>query len=100
MHLQHISCAWKSNTITRQAPKTTPECYAEHDIQGLPGISWNKGKQLFAIIGNARVTYTFYPSGTVNIEVKCSGAKPFKLEIELDRSRILVFFEQLRDRSQ
>lgn len=78
--------------------KITPECYAEHDIQGLPDISWNKGKQLFEIIGNARVTYTFYPSGTVNIEVKCSTTNPFKLETETDRSYILVFFGQLRER--
>ena len=77
--------------------KITPECYTEHDIQKLPDVSWNKGKQLFEIIGNARVTYTFYPSGTVNIEVKCSN-NPFKLETELDRSHILVFFGQLRDR--
>jgi len=78
--------------------KITPECYAEHDIQELPDISWNKGKQLFEIIGNARVTYTFYPGRTVNIEVKCSNTNPFKLETEIDRSHILVFFGQLRDR--
>jgi hypothetical protein len=77
--------------------KITQECYAEHDIQGLPDISLNKGKQLFEIIGNARITYTFYPSGTVNIDVKCSN-NPLKLETEIDRSRILVFFGQLRDR--
>ena len=77
--------------------KITSDCYAEHDIQKLPDVSRNKGRQLFEIIGNARVTYTFYPSGTVNIEVKCSN-NPFKLETELDRSHILVFFGQLRDR--
>ena len=77
--------------------KITLECYAEHDIQKLQDVGGNKGKQLFEIIGNARVTYTFYPSGTVNVEVKCSN-NPFKLETEIDRSRILVFFGQLRDR--
>jgi hypothetical protein len=77
--------------------KIAPECYAEHDIQELPDIPWNKGKQLIEIIGNARITYTFYPSGTVNIEVKCSN-NPFKLETEIDRSHILVFFGQLRGR--
>jgi hypothetical protein len=77
--------------------KITPECYREYDIQELPDVPWNKGKQLIEIIGNARITYTFYPSGTVNIEVKCSN-NPFKLETEIDRSCILVFFGQLRDR--
>jgi hypothetical protein len=77
--------------------KIAPECYTEYDIQELPHVPQNKGKQLFEIIGNARVTYTFYPSGTINIEVKCSNT-PFKLETEVDRSHILVFFGQLRDR--
>jgi hypothetical protein len=77
--------------------KIAPECYTEYDIQDLPDVPRNKGKKLFEIIGNARITYTFYPSGTVNIEVKCSN-NPFKLETELDRSRILVFFGQVRDR--
>jgi hypothetical protein len=77
--------------------KITPECYREYDIQELSDVPWNKGKQLIEIIGNARITYTFYPSGTVNIEVKCSN-NPFKLETEIDRSHILVFFGQLRDR--
>jgi len=77
--------------------KIAPECYAEHDIQKLTDLSWNKGKQLLEIIGDAGVVYTFYPSGTVNIEVKCSN-NPFKLETDIDRSCILVFFGQLRDR--
>ena len=78
--------------------KITPNCYTEYDIQRLQDVGGNKGKRLFEIIGNARVIYTFYPSGTVNIEVRCSSNNPFKLETELDRSHILVFFGQLRDR--
>jgi len=74
--------------------KITPNCYTEYDIQKLQDVGGNKGKRLFAIIGNAGVIYTFYPSSTVNIEVKCSN-NPFKLETEMDRSRILVFFGQL-----
>ena len=77
--------------------KIAPECYTEYDIQDLPDVPRNRGKKLFEIIGNARITYTFYPSGTVNIEVKCSN-NPFKLETAIDRSHILVFFGQLRDR--
>jgi hypothetical protein len=41
--------------------------------------------------------YTFYPSGTVNLEVRCSN-RPFKIENETDRSRLLTFFGQVRDR--
>lgn len=76
--------------------KITLNCYTEYDIQRLPDVV-NKGKRLPAIIGKAGVIYTFYPSGTVNIEVKC-GSNPLKLETEMDRSRILIFFGQLRDR--
>ena len=77
--------------------KIIPGCYLEHDIQKLPDVRRNKGKQLFEIIGNAGVTYTFYPSGTVNVEVKCSN-NPFKLERGTDHGRIMAFFGQLRDR--
>jgi hypothetical protein len=77
--------------------KITLECYAEQDIQELPDVPCNKGKKLFEIFGNAGVIYTFYPCGTVNIEVKCSN-NPFKLQTEIDRSQMLVFFGQLRDR--
>ena len=77
--------------------KITSECYTEDDIQHLPGVRGNKGKRLFEIIGNARVVYTFYPKGTVNIEVKCSN-NPFKLETEIDHARILVFLGQLQGR--
>jgi hypothetical protein len=77
--------------------KIAPECYTEHDIQELPDVPRNKGRKLFEIVGKARVTYTFYPSGALNIEVKCAN-NPFKLETEIDRSHILVFFGQLRDR--
>ncbi len=77
--------------------KIARECYTEYDIQDLPDVPRNKGKQLIEIVRNARVTYTFYPSGTVNVEVKCSN-NPFKLKTEIDRSRIHVFLGQLRDR--
>jgi hypothetical protein len=47
------------------------------------------------VIGKSRIDYTFYPSGTVNVEVRCSN-HPFRLCTEEDRSRLLVFFGQLR----
>jgi hypothetical protein len=36
-----------------------------------------------------------YPNGTVNVEVRCSN-HPFRLQTEEDRSRVLIFFGQLR----
>lgn len=74
--------------------KITPECYNELK---LPQIPRNNGKRHSEIIGNAHITYTFYPAGTVNVEVQCSS-NPFKLEYEADRSRLLTFFGQVRDR--
>jgi hypothetical protein len=69
-----------------------PECYAELD---LTTISGNKGKKTTEIIGKSKVDYTFYPNGTVNVEVRCSN-NPFRLQTEEDRSRLLVFFGQIR----
>jgi hypothetical protein len=43
------------------------------------------------------VSYFLYPKGTVNIFVECSN-NPFKLEVEDDRSNLLIFFGQVRDR--
>ena len=68
------------------------ECYGELSV---PTTSGNKGKKSTHIFSKSRVDYTFYPSGTVNIEVSCSN-HPFKLQTEEDRSRMLVFFGQLR----
>jgi hypothetical protein len=61
----------------------------------LPAISGNKGKKSTHVIGAAMVDYTFYPGGTVNVEVRCSN-HPFKLQTEEDRSRLLGFFGQLQ----
>ena len=61
----------------------------------LPGYNQNNGKHYQEVIGNSLVTYTFYKRGTVDIQVLCSN-NPYKLETEEDRSRILVFFGQLR----
>jgi hypothetical protein len=62
---------------------------------GLPILPGNKGKETTQIIGTSKVDYTFYPNGTVNVEVRCSN-NPFRLQTEEDRSRLLMFFGQLR----
>jgi len=74
--------------------KIIRDCY--HELKLKP-ILQNNGKQYFEIIGASRVNYTFYPSGTVNVEIECSD-HPLKLENELDRTRIFDFLGQVRDR--
>jgi hypothetical protein len=69
-----------------------PQCYLELDVPITPG---NKGKKSITVLGTSKVDYTFYPNGTVNVEVRCSN-HPYRLQTEEDRSRLLVFFGQLR----
>jgi hypothetical protein len=72
----------------------TPECYTELKLQ-----QWkqNNGKYLSEIIGTTGVKYVFYPNGTIEVYTESSN-HPHKLESEYDRSRLLQFFGQLRDR--
>jgi hypothetical protein len=75
--------------------KISPEHYNE--LVDLPVCKGNNAKQHVEIIGKARVSYCFYPNGTVMVFVECSN-NPFKLEVEDDRNSLLVFFGQVRDR--
>jgi hypothetical protein len=77
--------------------RISPACYTEKNIQNLPNVLGNRGKQLSEIIGKSSVLYTFYPSGSMIVQVKCSN-NPFKLESETDHGRILAFIGQIRDR--
>jgi len=70
------------------------ECYLDLDI---PYYENNNGKRHSENIGTSRVDYVLYPNGTVDIHVRCSN-NPFRLETEIDRSRINAFFGQIRDR--
>ena len=72
--------------------KVLPEYYNE--IQ-LPCYRRNNGKHFQEIIGNTLVDYVIYKSGTVDVQTTCSN-KPYKLETEDDRFRIIEFFGQLR----
>jgi len=74
--------------------KISPECYKE---LSLPICKGNNGKQHEEIIGKVRVPYYFYSNGTVMVFTESSNS-PFKLEDEVDRSRLLAFFGQIRDR--
>jgi hypothetical protein len=74
--------------------KVSPECYKE---LSLPICKGNNGKQHEEIIGKVRVSYYFYSNGTVMVFTESSNS-PFRLEDEVDRSRVLAFFGQVRDR--
>jgi hypothetical protein len=74
--------------------KLSQECYAELK---LPDYKRNKGKYHTEIIGNTHVDYIFYSNGTVGIITTCSKS-PHKLETEEDKSRLIAFLGQIRDR--
>lgn len=63
----------------------------------LPKCDRNQGKEHVEIIGKVRVSYQFYPNGTVVVFTESSN-NPFKIEDEVDRSRIIAFFGQVKDR--
>ena len=75
--------------------KITPDCYTE--LNTLHIDSGNKGKEHVEIIGNVRVSYRFYANGTVMVFTESSN-NPFKLEDDIDLSRLIAFFGQVRDR--
>jgi hypothetical protein len=58
---------------------------------------WNSGKKHEEIIGGTLVKYQLYSNGTVMVFTENSN-NPFKIEDETDRSRLMGFFGQLRDR--
>ena len=72
--------------------KFPSECYNEIK---LPCYMRNNGKHFQEIIGNTLVDYVIYKSGTVDVQTTCSN-KPYKLETEEDRFRIIEFFGQIR----
>ena len=74
--------------------KVSRECFTDLD---LPIHIGNNGKFHTEIIGDTHVDYIFYSSGTVNISTTCSK-RAYKLETEEDKSRIIAFLGQLRDR--
>ena len=74
--------------------KVSPECYTELNLSS---YKKNHGKYHTEVIGNTHVDYVFYASGIVNVDTTCSR-NPHRLETEEDRSRIIAFFGQIRDR--
>ena len=72
----------------------SPDCYHE---MALPKCKENQGREHVEVIGKVRVSYRFYPNGTVMVFTESSN-NPFKIENEVDRTRIIAFFGQVRDR--
>jgi hypothetical protein len=74
--------------------KISPDCYHELNLS-----TWkrNHGKHYPDMIGKVRVDYVLYANGTVDVYTQ-SSQNPHRLETETDRSRLLAFFGQLRDR--
>lgn len=72
--------------------KIIPECYSELN---LPSYRRNQGKRSEVIIGQTKVDYILYSSGTVVIHTTCSNY-PFKVESEEDRLRLIGYFGQIR----
>jgi hypothetical protein len=73
----------------------SPQCFIQLNLPQYS--SKNKGKHQYENVANAHVDYTFYPRGTVDVAVKCSG-NPLKLEDDTDLARLIAFLGQLRDR--
>jgi hypothetical protein len=67
-----------------------------HEIS-IPSDVWNLGKKHEEIIGSSSVSYHFYANGTIVVYAGSSN-KPFKIEDDVDRGRLMAFFGQIRDR--
>jgi len=72
----------------------TSECYTKLKLKQW---KYNNGKYISEIIGTTGITYVFYANGTVEVYTESSN-NPHKLESEYGRSRLLIFFGQVRDR--
>ena len=70
------------------------ECYYE---LALPKNKWNNSKEYVEVVGKSRVSFRFYPKGTVIVFCESSN-NASKLEDEVDLSRLIAFFGQIRDR--
>jgi len=56
----------------------------------------NNGKYTEQPVANTLLTFIFSPNGTVQAIAQCSN-NPFKIETELDRSRLLIYYGQIKE---
>jgi hypothetical protein len=66
------------------------------NIDTIPG-NRTRGKLIVERIGLRQVTYTYYPSGSITMEVGCSYA-PFRIGCENDVNILFAFIGQIKDR--
>ena len=66
------------------------------DIDTVQG-NRTRGKLLRERIGLCEVTYTYYPSGAITMEVRCSY-NPFRIGSEDDVNILFAFIGQIKDR--
>jgi hypothetical protein len=67
-----------------------------YDELELPSYKQNTGKYQFLYIDSIRVSYVFYPDGTIDLYTK-NSTNPFKLQSEADCTNILNFFRKIKD---
>ena len=61
-----------------------------------PEHNKNKGKYTEQIVANTLVTFIFSPNGMYKFIITCSN-NAFKIETEVDRSRLLIYFGQIKE---
>ena len=66
------------------------------NIDSVPG-NRTRGKSIVERIGLRQVTYTYYPGGSITMEVGCSYA-PFRIGSENDVNILFAFIGQIKDR--
>jgi len=66
------------------------------DIDTVPG-NRTRGKSIVERIGLRQVTYTYYPGGSITMDVGCSYA-PFRVGCENDVNNLFAFIGQIKDR--
>jgi hypothetical protein len=67
-----------------------------YDELKLPSYKQNTGKYQLLYIGSIRVSYVFYPNGTIDIYTK-NSTNPFRLQSEADCTNILSFVRKIKD---
>jgi hypothetical protein len=67
-----------------------------YDELKLPSYKQNTGKYQLLYIDSIRVSYVFYPNGTIDIYTK-NSTNPFKLQSEADCTNLLIFIRKIKD---
>jgi hypothetical protein len=71
------------------------ECYNQLSLPIRPSHQRSRAKHHSEVIDGVGLDYIFYPNGTVEVYI-INSRFPFKLQTDIDRSRILIFLGQVR----